>query len=114
LLSSAGISARWNCSAVGGESFGAKPHSRITWYFGGFPSQKAIYGHWRFGGRTRGNHRMGRPQGPCGVLTAKARQIEAGRIRFGTWTVQFDHNRGYDAHAAPRVIVRINVYRTFS
>jgi hypothetical protein len=92
----------------------AKPHSRITWFFGGFPSQKAIYGHWRFGGKTRANHRMGQPQGPCGVLKARSRQIEASKIRFGTWTVQFDHNRGYDKNAKPRVTVKINVFRTFS
>ena len=90
------------------------PTQRITWYFGGFPSQKAIYGHWRFGGRTRGNHRMGRPQGPCGVLTARRVRSRPAASASGTWTVQFDHNRGDHAHAAPRVIVRINVYRTFS
>ena len=92
----------------------AKPHARITWFFGGLPSQKAIYGHWRFGGKTRANHRMGQPQGPCGVLKVKARQIEARKIRFGKWTVQFDHNRGYDKLAKPRVKVTINVFRTFA
>lgn len=92
----------------------AKPHTRITWYLAGFPSQKAIYGHWRFGGRTRANHRMGLPIGPCGVLKAKARQIEAKRIRFGTWTVQFDHNRVYDKHAQPSVIAKVKVFRTFA
>ena len=104
-----------NVAKIGVDAFPvqAKPHSRITWYLAGFPSQKAIYGHWRFGGRTRANHRMGRPQGPCGVLKVRARQIEAAQIRFGIWTVQFDHNRTYDAHAVPRVSVRINVYRTF-
>jgi hypothetical protein len=104
-----------NVAKVGVDAFPltAKPHSRITWYLAGFPSQKAIYGHWRFGGKTRANHRMGNPQGPCGVLKVKARQIEAGKVRFGKWTVQFDHNRGYDKHAQPRVTVTINVYRTF-
>jgi hypothetical protein len=104
-----------NVAKIGVDAFPAtaKPHARITWYLAGFPSQKAVYGHWRFGGRTRGNHRMGQPQGPCGVLKVKARQIEASKIRFGTWTVQFDHNRTYDRHAVPRVSVRINVYRTF-
>ena len=76
----------------------AKPHARITWYLAGFPSQKAIYGHWRFGGKTRANHR----------------QIEAKRIRFGTWTVQFDHNRVYDKHAQPSVIAKVRVSRTFA
>jgi hypothetical protein len=56
---------------------------------------------------------MGVPQGPCGVLKAKARQIEAGKVRFGTWTVQFDFNRVFDKHAAPRVTVKIAVYHTF-
>jgi hypothetical protein len=104
-----------NVAKIGVDAFPAKakPHSRITWYIAGFPSQKAVYGHWRFGGVTRGNHRMGQPQGPCGVLKVRARQIEAATIRFGIWTVQFDHNRTYDAHAVPRVSVRINVYRTF-
>jgi hypothetical protein len=91
----------------------SKPHKRITWNIAGFPGQKALYGHWRFGGKTRANHRMGVPQGPCGVLRVKARQIEADRVRFGTWTVQFDHNRVYDKHALPRYVLKIVVYRTF-
>jgi hypothetical protein len=91
----------------------SKPHKRITWNIAGFPGQKAIYGHWRFGGKTRANHRMGVPKGPCGVLRVKARQIEANKIRFGTWTVQFDFNRVYDKHAAPRATVKITVFRTF-
>jgi hypothetical protein len=91
----------------------SKPHKRITWNIAGFPGQKAIYGHWRFGGKTRANHRMGVPKGPCGVLRVKARQIEASKIRFGTWTVQFDFNRAYDKHAAPRATVKITVFRTF-
>jgi hypothetical protein len=91
----------------------SKPHKRITWNIAGLPGQKAIYGHWRFGGKTRANHRMGVPKGPCGVLRVKARQIEASKIRFGTWTVQFDFNRVYDKHAAPRATVKITVFRTF-
>jgi hypothetical protein len=91
----------------------SKPHKRITWNIAGFPGQKAIYGHWRFGGKTRANHRMGVPQGPCGVLKARARQIEADKVRFGLWTVQFDFNRAYDKHAAPRATVKITVFHTF-
>jgi hypothetical protein len=90
-----------------------KPHKRVTWNIAGFPNQKAMYGHWRFGGKTRANHRMGVPQGPCGVLHVKARLLEAKRIRFGTWTVQFDFNRGYDKHAAPAVGTKITIRRKF-
>ena len=92
----------------------SKPHKRITWNIAGFPGIKAIYGHWRIRGKTRADHRMGVPQGPCGVLHVKARQIEANHILFGLWTVQFDFNRRYDRGATPRATVKITVFRTFS
>lgn len=91
----------------------SKPHAKIMWNIAGFPGTKAIYGHWRFRGRTRADHRMGIPQGPCGVLHVKARQIEAKRVFFGTWLVQFDFNRHFDKHAAPRASLNIRVSRTF-
>ena len=91
----------------------SKPHKRVTWNIAGFPNQKAMYGHWRFGKKTRGNHRMGVPQGPCGVLHVKARLLEAKRIRYGTWTVQFDFNRVYDKHAVPAVGTKITIRRKF-
>ena len=92
----------------------SKPHKRITWNLAGFPGSKPIYGHWRIRGKTRADHRMGVPQGPCGVLHVKARQIEANRVLFGLWTVQFDFNRHYDKNAAPRASVKITVFRTFT
>jgi hypothetical protein len=92
----------------------SRPHQTITWNIAGFPSQKAVYGHWRIHGKTRANHRMGVPNGPCGVLHVRARQIEAKRVRFGTWLVQFDLDRLYDRHTVPRATVKIKVSRTFS
>jgi hypothetical protein len=91
----------------------SKPHKRITWNIAGFPGIKALYGHWRIRGKTRADHRMGVPQGPCGVLHVKARQIEANHVLFGIWTVQFDFNRRYDKNATPRASVKITVFRTF-
>jgi hypothetical protein len=90
----------------------ARPHKRITWYITGFVG-RAVYGHWRFKGRTRADHRMGVPKGPCGVLKVKARQIEARRVRFGHWTVQFDFNKHYKPGASPRAAVTVNVFPTF-
>jgi hypothetical protein len=93
----------------------SRPHQRIMWNIAGFPSaSKAIYGHWRFHGKTRANHRMGVPQGPCGVLHVRARQIEAKRIRFGIWLVQFDLNRTFERFAVPRATRGIKVSKTFS
>ena len=47
---------------------------------------------------------MGVPKGPCGVLKVKARLIEASRVRFGLWKVQFDFNRPTRSGASPRAI----------
>jgi hypothetical protein len=101
-------------TGVDGVPSASKPHKRIMWNIAGFPSNKALYGHWRFGGKTRADHRMGKPQGPCGVLHAKARQIEASRVRFGLWTVQFDLSRHYNKHTRPAAIVTITVSPVFS
>jgi hypothetical protein len=90
----------------------SRPHKRITWYITGFVGS-AVYGHWRFKGRTRADHRMGVPKGPCGVLKVKARQIEASRVRFGLWTIQFDFNKHYKPNASPRTAVTVNVFPTF-
>jgi hypothetical protein len=92
----------------------SKPHKRITWNLSGFVGGKAVYGHWRFKGKTRANHRMGVPAGPCGVLKTKARQIEANTVRFGLWTVQFDFNKTFVADTTPRATVQITIFRTFS
>ena len=100
-------------TGVDGTPATSKPHQRITWNIAGFPGTKPIYGHWRIRGKTRADHRMGVPKGPCGVLHVRARQIQAKRIRFGTWLVQFDFNRHYDKHATPRASVKIKVFRTF-
>jgi hypothetical protein len=91
----------------------SRPHKRITWNLAGFVGGAAVYGHWRFKGKTRANHRMGVPSGPCGVLKTKARQIEASKLRFGLWTVQFDFNKTFKADATPRASVAINIFRTF-
>ena len=90
----------------------SRPHKRITWNLAGFVGGGAVYGHWRFKGKTRANHRMGVPTGPCGVLKTKARQIEASTLRFGLWTVQFDFNKTFKADATPRASVTITIFRT--
>jgi hypothetical protein len=92
----------------------SRPHRRIRWNIAGFPGTKAVYGHWRIRGRTRADRRMGLPKGPCGVLHVRARQIEAKKVLFGIWLVQFDTNRHFDRHALPRASVKIKVSRTSS
>ena len=65
------------------------------WSFSGFQdTSRPIYGHFRFGGKTRANYRFGKPTGPCGLLSKRAPGIPA-RSRAGTWTIQIDQNRAY-------------------
>jgi hypothetical protein len=90
-----------------------RPRQKTTWHFSGFPAGTAIYGHYRFGGRTIKNYRFGKPTGPCGTLSVRARRmpIPASRIRRGTWTLQLDQRQHYRRSGARRV-VQFRIVRT--
>ena len=90
-----------------------RPRQKTTWRFAGFPPGTAIYGHYRFHGRTMTNYRFGKPTGPCGTLTVRARRVPVAtsRLRSGTWTLQLDQRRHYRRSGARRVI-RFRIFRT--
>jgi hypothetical protein len=90
-----------------------RPRQKTTWRFSGFPPGTAIYGHYRFHGRTVKNYRFGKPTGPCGTLVVRARRmpIPAGRIGRGTWTLQLDQRQHYRRSGARRVI-QFRIIRT--
>jgi hypothetical protein len=91
-----------------------RPRQKTTWRFVGFPVPgTAIYGHYRFHGRTVKNYRFGKPTGPCGALTVRARRvpIPASALRSGTWTLQLDQRRHYRSTGARRVI-KFRIFRT--
>src|SRR3954471_20655906 len=83
-----------------------RPRQKTTWRFSGFPSGTAIYGHYRFGGRTIKKYRFGTPGGRGGRRAVRARRmpIASSRIRRGTWTLQLDQRRHYRRSGARRVI----------
>src|SRR4051794_21427230 len=90
-----------------------RPRQKTTWRFAGFPPGTAIYGHYRFHGRTMKNYRFGKPTGPCGTLSVRARRVPvaSSRLRSGTWTLQLDQRRHYRRSGARRV-VRFRIFRT--
>lgn len=90
-----------------------RPRQKTTWRFSGFPAGTAIYGHYRYGGRTMKNYRFGKPTGACGTLTVRARRmpLPSSRIRSGTWTLQLDQRRHY-RRSGPRRVVRFRIIRT--
>ena len=91
-----------------------RPRQKTTWRFAGFPPGRAIYGHYRLGGRTIKNYRFGRATGPCGTLTVRARRVPvpASRIAMGTWRLQLDDRPTYRRATTPRRVVRFRIFRT--
>ena len=90
-----------------------RPRQKTTWRFAGFPPGTAIYGHYRYHGRTMKNYRFGKPTGPCGTLSVRARRVPvaSSRLRSGTWTLQLDQRQHYRRSGARRVI-RFRIFRT--
>ena len=102
-------------NAVFSTSTGFKsPKAKRTWKFTGLLQKpgKAIYGHFRNGGRTYANYRFGVPQPPCGTLTRKAPGSPGNSVPAGRWTVQIDFERRYNPKAAPRLTGSTTVFRT--
>src|SRR3954454_5339959 len=83
-----------------------RPRQKTTWRFSGFAPGTAIYGHYRFHGRTMKNYRFGEPAGPCGTLTVRARRVPvpSSRLSRGTWTLQLDQRQHYRRTGARRVV----------
>jgi hypothetical protein len=80
------------------------PKAKRTWTFSGLQPGKPIWGHFRFGGRTRGTYRFGIAEGPCGELTVKAPGIPVkGRINTGRWNIQIDQQKIFNPATKPRM-----------
>ena len=89
-----------------------KPSNSVTFTFSGFEPDRAVFAHYRYGGRVRANVRMGRASNPCGLLTARRDQIPLRDPDIGLWQVQFDHRRTFSARATPRITATVNVFQT--
>ena len=59
------------------------------------------------------NYRFGKPTGPCGTLSVRARRVpvSSSSLHSGTWTLQLDQRRHYQRSGARRVI-RFRLFRT--
>jgi hypothetical protein len=75
----------------------------------GFTSGETLWAHVRRGNRTR-NLRIGRLKGPCHRLRARRRLIPR-RPSLGTYSIQFDTFRKYQADRDQRRILTVTVTR---
>ena len=93
----------------------ASATAKRTWTFSGLFQRpgKPIYGHFRFGGKTRSTYRFGVPKGACGELKAKAPLIPGASPTSGKWRVQIDFEKRYSPTAKPRLSNTATVFRSF-
>jgi hypothetical protein len=88
----------------------ARPSARVTFRFSGFGPGRVVWAHYRHRGRVRANVAMGRTSVPCGLLTARRRQIPVSSPGTGAWSVQFDHRARFSPRSRPRVRATIEVF----
>jgi hypothetical protein len=90
------------------------PRRTRTWYFSGFATGTAVYGHVRLKGRTLADHRFGTATGACGMLHARAAGIPVPDVHAGDWTVQVDGRPHYAAATRPALVLKISVFARVS
>ncbi|HEV7882932.1 MAG TPA: hypothetical protein VGO81_05140 [Solirubrobacteraceae bacterium] len=71
-----------------------RPARRVTYTARGFLPGKAVYAHFRFGGRTRRDVKIGVAGGACGIASKKMRLLPA-KTRFGRWAIYMDQAPTY-------------------
>jgi hypothetical protein len=86
----------------------AKPSLRVQFLGRGFLDGAAVYGHYLRHDRLRKTVLLGHPEGPCGRLRAKRRQIPVRRPETGRWTLQVDNEPQY-VPQPPGVFVRLAI-----
>src|SRR6185295_6705943 len=88
----------------------ASPSRRVRILGRGFIGTDA-YGLYVRKGKVRKTVRLGTPQGPCGRIDVKRRQIPVKKAALGRWTLQVDNQKTYSptpASAFRTLIIRVS------
>ncbi len=67
-----------------------------------------VYGHYVRAGKLRKTVTLGVPQGPCGTIDVRKRQIPITKPKTGRWTLQVDNQQAYSSRPAG-VLVRLAI-----
>jgi hypothetical protein len=86
----------------------AAPSRRVRFIGSGFTDGPTVYAHYVRKGKHRKTVKLGAPQGPCGRISARRRQIPVKRPALGRWTVQVDNQPSYSAEPVS-VFVRLAI-----
>jgi hypothetical protein len=84
----------------------AKPSKKVRFIGRGFTDGTMVYGHYVRAGSLRKTVELGPPQGPCGTIDVKRRQIPIRRPKTGRWRLQVDNQPVYSTRPAG-VLVRL-------
>lgn len=89
-----------------------RPTTRALHTVRGLPVGKNVYLHFRFGGKTRRNIKLGKAKAPCGKVSKRMRLLPT-RSRPGRWTVYADQARTYKKSTTPQLKYGFTITRTF-
>jgi hypothetical protein len=78
----------------------------------GFPTGSNVYLHFRFGGKTKRNVKVGTAKGACGIATKRMRLLPT-RSHPGRWTVYADQAKSYSKSTSPQLKYTFVISRTF-
>jgi hypothetical protein len=78
----------------------------------GFPVGKNTYLHFRFGGQTKRNVKLGKTKGACGIVSRRMALLPT-QSRPGTWTVYADQKASYSQKTQPQLKYSFVIRRTF-
>ena len=86
----------------------AAPSQRVRFIGRGFTDGDAVYAHYLRKGKLRKTVSLGAPQGPCGRVDVRHRQIPIKRPATGRWTLQVDNQQAYSTRPVG-VFVRLAI-----
>ena len=97
--------------AVSTSPSSAKPTTKVRWRASGFRPGRLVYAHYVHRGHAVATARLGRAKGACGLMSVKAMLYQNGHPRYTTYKLQIDSARRYSAHASPKVVNSLTIFR---
>jgi hypothetical protein len=85
-----------------------RPQRQVRFIGRGFIDGPEVFGHYLRGEKLRKTVSFGAPEGPCGRVDVKRRQIPVRNPRVGRWMLQVDNQAEYSA-APPGVSVEVPI-----
>jgi hypothetical protein len=90
-----------------------RPTRTVTYTARGYLPGQPVYAHFRFGGITRRDVRIGVAKAPCGIVSRRMRLLPT-KTRFGTWTVYMDQVPKYSNKTVLQAKGTLFIRRTLS